>query len=152
MARTKFDEKRNKEAQAAKFKASGVKAPVPAPSPKPEGATKRKKRRRRPKAWASEAKRLQGAVPARKFIPKQSFERVAREILADARPGQDYRITTKAMSTLHEVAMSEIGEIMAMANDCVVHRKGHTLRLHDMKLIRKIIARLERRFSVAASA
>lgn len=149
MARTKVDEKRNREAQIAKFQGTSEKPPAP-----PEGEPKkqRKKRRKNRKAWASEVKRFQGPTPAQKFVPKQPFKRLVREVLAEARPGQDYRITKKAMQSLHEVSMAEIGEMMAMANDCVVHRKGHTLRLNDIKLIRKLVGKMERRFSVAASA
>jgi len=159
MARTKFDEKRNKEAQIAKFQSTNNKTPaVEATPPAADAKTaaapagKRKKRRRRPKRWASEARRYQGVVPAKKFVPQSTFQRVARELLAEARPDQGFRITKNAMKTLHEVAMSEIGELFTMANDCVVHRKGHTLRVHDMQLINKLVAKLERRFSVAASA
>ena len=148
MARTKFDEKRNKEARAAKF-AGG--SPTKAAAEPEAPAKKPRKRRKDRKRWVRQVKRYQTGLPAGKFVPLRPLRDAAREALEAARPGAGFRFTKGAIKVLHETVVDEIGSLMADANAIVVNRGGETLRKGDMKLAQAIINKAARRFSAAAA-
>ena len=107
----------------------------------------RKKRRKNRNAWAYESKRLCRPQKDRTFITNKGFNRIVKEILTERAPSM--RISKEAARALHTVATDFATDLFRDTNAVTVHRKGHTVKKQDMRLVRHLRTMVDRQFSVA---
>jgi histone H3 len=70
------------------------------------------------------------------LIGKYTFARLVRELVQRLRP--DLRITSSALSTLHETTEAYVVNLFNDTNLCAIHAKRVTIFPRDIQLARRI--------------
>ncbi|XP_050088765.1 uncharacterized protein LOC126573026 [Anopheles aquasalis] len=123
----------NSELTRTPIRRSGQQGAEPASEPQPRGRTNHRRKQTRPANWKAirEIVHLQATVNS--LIPRLSFGRVIREILAEY-SNSDMRVTAEMLTCLQEAAEVYIVQMFEDAYRCTLHRGRITLIPKDMEL------------------